>query len=105
MDTFKLIYKILAKLDKHKGDETFDYYEISAKALNVSFNEWEQIMIELQRNGYIRGLVYTKAIDQKFEHICEPVQPSITLKGMEYLAENSFMAKAKEFLKIAGDFI
>jgi hypothetical protein len=29
----------------------------------------------------------------------------ITIEGLEYLAENRFMAKAKEIWKAAGEFI
>ena len=44
-------------------------------------------------------------MDEKFKHIIEPINPSITLRGMEYLASNSFMAKAREALKVVGDII
>lgn len=105
MDNFNAIYKILKLLDKHKGDEDFDYELISAKAMKMKVSDWEQIMIELQMNGFIRGLVYTQDLTNKFPHIVEPIHPQITLKGMEYLANNSFMKKAAEALKMVGDFI
>lgn len=105
MDNFNAIYKILKLLDKHKGDEEFDYELISAKAMKMKVSDWEQIMIELQMNGFIRGLVYTQDMTNKFPHIVEPIHPQITLKGMEYLANNSFMKKAAEALKMVGDFI
>lgn len=105
MDNFNAIYKILKLLDKHKGDEEFDYELISAKAMKIKVSDWEQIMIELQMNGFIRGLVYTQDLTNKFPHIVEPIHPQITLKGMEYLANNSFMKKAAEALKMVGDFI
>lgn len=105
MKDFKIIYKILRLLDKHKGDESFDYQLISASAMKVSFAEWEQLLIELQVNGYIRGLVFTQTLSDKFPHIVEPIRPQITLYGMEFLAENGMMAKAKELLELAGDFI
>lgn len=105
MDNFNAIYKILKLLDKHKGDEEFDYELISAKAMKMKVSDWEQIMIELQMNGFIRGLVYTQDLTNKFPHIVEPIHPQITLKGMEYLVNNSFMKKAAEALKMVGDFI
>lgn len=105
MDNFNAIYKILKLLDKHKGDEEFDYELISAKEMKMKVSDWEQIMIELQMNGFIRGLVYTQDLTNKFPHIVEPIHPQITLKGMEYLANNSFMKKAAEALKMVGDFI
>lgn len=105
MDNFNAIYKILKLLDKHKGDEDFDYELISAKAMKMKVSDWEQIMIELQMNGFIRGLVYTQDLTNKFPHIVEPIHPQITLKGMEYLANNSFMKKAANALKMVGEFI
>lgn len=105
MDNFNAIYKILKLLDKHKGDEDFDYELISAKAMKMKVSDWEQIMIELQMNGFIRGLVYTQDLTNKFPHIVEPIHPQITLKGMEYLANNNFMKKAADALKMVGEFI
>ena len=105
MNNFNLIYKILRLLDKHKGDEDFDFSLISAERLGVGYSEWEQILIELQRNDFVRGIVYTQSPGEKFPHICEPVTPSITLKGMEYLAENGMMEKAKNALKMLGEII
>ena len=105
MTDFKIIYKILRLLDKHKGDESFEYESISAQSMKISYVEWEQMMIELQANGYIRGIVYTQTLSDKFPHIVEPIRPQITLKGMEYLETNGTMAKAKELLRMAGDIL
>lgn len=105
MDNFKTIYKILKVLDKHKGREDFDTQLISAGAMKVEFPEWEQLMIELQSNGYISGVVTTQALLDKFPHICEPIRPRITLRGMEYLYDNCFMKKAADALKLMGEII
>ena len=87
------------------GDENFDYSLISADAMKISYNQWEQLLIMMFEEGYIKGIVIGKAITDKFYHIAEPIKPEITIKGMEYLESNSFMTKAKEMLKVAGDFI
>lgn len=105
MRDFQVIYKILRLLDKYKGQEDFDYQCISASVMKLEYAEWEQLMIELQINGYIRGLVYTQALSDKFPHIVEPINPQITMKGMEYLETNSMMAKAKEALRMLGDIL
>lgn len=76
MSDFKAIYKILRTLDRHKGDRNFSNEMISAQALKLSYEEWEQIMIELQRNGLIRGIDFDGG----------QIKPTITLAGMEYLA-------------------
>lgn len=105
MGDFTIIYKILAILDKHKGEEDFDYAAISAAAMKTEYANWEQIMIEMQENGLIRGLVYSRSLSEKFPHIREPICPVITLRGMEYIEENSMMSKAKELLKTAAAFM
>lgn len=105
MDNFKTIYKILKTLDKNKGNEKFDNYLISAERLGIKFDEWEQLLIELQENGYIRGLPIAQAMSDTFPHIVESVSVRITLKGMEYLENNGILAKAKEALKMVGEII
>ena len=57
----------------------------------------------LSDSGYISGVVVTQDIDDMFRHIAEPIHPYITLKGLEYLANNTFMEKAKEVLRLAGE--
>lgn len=96
---FTAIYKILKFLDRNSGNEEYDLGTISAEMLGISEAKWEQLLIELQRNGYIDGVVYSKTLEDKFPHLAGTVQPRITLKGMEYLEENTFMKKAGRFLK------
>lgn len=105
MDNFKIIYKILWELEKNMGNEDFSVGIISPERLKISYERWEQLMIMLSDNGYITGIVAVQDLQDKFKHIAQPVNPCITLKGLEYLAENSFMAKAKEALKTVGEII
>ena len=105
MDNFKIIYKVLAFLEKNMGNEKINIAEISAEKFGISFEKWEQLLILLQEDGYIKGLVISKSLETAYGHITEPIKPRITLKGLEYLSENSFMAKAKEALKMVGEII
>lgn len=105
MDNFKVIYKILKSLEKNMGNENFEIETVSAKQLKIPYEQWEQLLIMLFDAGYITGIVVDQEMEDKFRHIIEPINPSITLRGMEYLAENSFMAKARDALKIVGDII
>ena len=99
MDNFAAIYKILKVLDRHKGDEEFDSVQISAETLGISHRDWEQLLIELQRNGYVDGVLYERTMSDKYPHVVEPVYPRITLRGMEYLSENTLMKKAGRVLR------
>lgn len=105
MDNFKIIYKILRILEKNMGNEEFSVKEISAETFRISYEKWEQLLIMMSDNGYIDGIVINRTMEDKFRHIAEPIFPCITIKGLEYLAENRFMAKAKEALRMAGEII
>ena len=105
MDKFKIIYKILKELERNMGNEDFNNYLISAERMKIPYAQWEQLIILLVDNGYITGVIASKSMSDKFRHIVEPMEPCITMKGLEYLAENSFMTKAKEMLKMVGDII
>lgn len=105
MYNFKIIYKILRELEKNMGNENFRIHTISAEKMNIPFEKWEQLLILMQDEGYIKGLVVSKDLEQTYRHISEPIKPQITIKGLEYLAENSFMEKAREALKMEGEII
>lgn len=87
------------------GNEDFNIEPISAGKMKISFEKWEQILILMQEDGYIKGLVLSKDLESMYRHITELIKPQITLKGLEYLANNSTIAKAKEMLKMAGEII
>lgn len=105
MDNFKVIYKILRELEKNMGNEDFDLKNISAEKMKMPFEKWEQILILMQEHGYIKGLVLTNDVSSLYSHIAEPIKPRITIEGLEYLANNSMMGKAKEMLKMTGDIM
>lgn len=105
MDNFKIIYKILRELEKNMGNEDFSVYTISAEYLKISYEKWEQLLILMQDEGYIKVLVVSQNLKNIYRHISEPIKPCITMKGLEYLAENSFMTKTKETLRMTGEIL
>ena len=100
MNNFKVIYRILKYLEASLDVET-----ISPFRLDVTRERWEQILIMMQDNGYIKGIVVTKKLGDMKRYISEPVCPEITIKGLEYLEENKFMRKAANMLKGAADIV
>jgi len=102
---FTTICKILKTLQKYRGREDFEIELISANAMKMKFEGWEQLLIELQANGYIDGVVFTQTMSDKFPHIVEPIRPRITMRGIEFLEENGTMKKAANALKMIGEFI
>ncbi len=99
----KSIYRILATLLKYAGCEDFSNEMISAEKLKLSYSEWEQLMIMLQKKGYVEGVVYTQTLSDRFPKISNIDKVSITLDGIEYVEENSTMKKIGEALKMSGE--
>lgn len=96
MNDFKVIYKILRFLEQNMGNESCDLNGISPDALGIAEAGWEQLLIALQEDGYIKGMAYSQTQEDKFPHLARPITPRITLRGLEYLKENSMMKKAEQ---------
>ena len=97
MDNFRVIYRILRYLEK-----ALDYDEpnmdcISAKALKLSDQRWVALMEMLSKEGYIDSFSVQRTVDGSI--LISSSTPRITLKGLEYLQENSLMKKAAELAK------
>ena len=85
--------------------DEFDVTQISAERLNISHQRWEKIMIMLAKAGYIEGVIYDQLAADYSPHIEEPIAPVITLRGLEYLSENSLMRKAANIAKGIAEVI
>lgn len=105
MKDYRIIYKILVLLNKYKGDESFSVEFISAEGMKVEYNTWEQLLIMLQEEGLITGVLYAQTMSEQFPHLTAEIHPRITLKGIEFLESNSMIQKAKEALKMVGEII
>lgn len=99
MDNFAVIYKILKTLERAMDYDEFDPDGISHTKLNISYQRWEKIMIMLVKSGYIEGVIYDQCCGDYSPHIAQPICPVITLKGLEYLNDNSLMKKAANVIK------
>jgi len=99
----KNIYRILATLMKYAGQADFDNDLISAKKLKMSYPEWEQLMIMLQKKGYVEGVIYVQTLSDRFPKIADIDRVAITLDGIEYVEENKTMKKVGETLKLSGE--
>lgn len=103
MDNFTIVYRILKYLEASLDADEFDPTGIGAERLKISEERLESLLIMLQDDGYIRGLVIRQVLGETRRHIIEPICPEITLKGLEYLSDNSMMKKAAALLKGAVD--
>lgn len=94
MNNFKIIYKILCYLEASMDAEEVDLAAISHTALGISRERWEQLLILMVESGYIVGVTVQQTLGDYRPHIITDIRPRITLKGLEYLAENSMMRKS-----------
>ena len=101
-DIFRIIYIILKELYENKkdGKRTPKEY-ISAERFNIPDSYWLDIISELIKNEYIKGV---KVFHTKTGRLISGIEEiDITLKGIEYLQENSMMKKVYNFLKDVKD--
>lgn len=100
MDNFNVIYKILKVLENAMDCMEFDFSEYSAEYFKVSDERFEKLLIMLQAEGYIKGLFVDSYLSDKgIDRIKRKNKVEITLKGLEYLHENSMMKKAASIAK------
>ena len=104
MDNFKIIYKILHILEASMDLEQFDKSSIGHERLGISEARWARIIAMMIKNGYVEGIEVWNSIDSDYPRVCL-VRPEITLKGLEYLYENSLMKKMADMAKGIGQLI
>lgn len=100
-DYHVIVYQILAYLyTQLKSGEPVDpkMLEAGSKYLNINERYWSFIMKNLLNDGLITGVVITGTFGGAL--IIDRLDNAmITPRGIEYLTDNSFLNKAKEFLK------
>jgi hypothetical protein len=103
LDNFKIIYKLLRLLEAAMDYEEFDKNAFSAERFKISEARWIRLLEMVAKNGYIEGFSIRRGNDG---HIVKSESsPQITLKGLEYLQENSLMKKAANLAKGISDII
>ena len=103
-DYFKIVYVILTELyGCRKVGERVHFEDIGAERLQVNEGYLLSIFSELLENGYIKGPVIRKTKTGMAVSDMEDID--ITMKGIEYLQENSMMKKVMEALKDVKDII
>ena len=102
-DMHVIMYKILSYLYgcMKKGDEP-DPERIDNLKLGINLSYWTAIMVQLIERGYVKGYMVKNADN---ETSVVPVRPTVTMDGVEFLMENSLMAKARRFVMDARGFI
>lgn len=91
-DNFKCIYKILRTLEASMDYTDYDFSIISHTALGISKERWNCYIEMLSENDYIKDVIIRK-YPYDNEIVIDTSNMKITLKGLEYLSENSIMQK------------
>lgn len=99
MNTLQIAYKILYSLE-HKKRADYMGQIISPAALDIPEEDWIDVLQMLLEEGYISGAKIGK--DILGNQYADIKNVKITLKGAQYLSENSAM---KRFAKVATDVI
>ena len=102
-DNFKIIYRILRTLERAMDADVFDFESVRWEALGISKPRWEKIMEMLIEDGLIKGCSASR--DMAGYVYINGTQPRITLKGLEFLSENTLMKRAVGGLKTAKGII
>ena len=90
-DNFKCIYKILRTLEKAMDFQEYDFECIGHKVLEISKERWEGYIEMMCDAGYVKGVRIKEYIDG--DKLFDISEMRITLKGLEYLSENSVMQR------------
>ena len=98
MEDFGAIYKILKTLDRGLDGDEFDQNDIGPEALGVSENRRDALLAMLADEGHVGGVTVRRCLDRP-----QPVviieSPRVTLRGLEYLQENSLMRRAADIAR------
>ena len=104
MDNFKTIYQILKTLEKALDLEEIPKDLLTAGRFAISEPRFARILEMLVSDGYIKGIEIWNSLDQDYPRYSIS-RPGITVKGLEYLAENSVMKKLAKAAKGIADII
>ncbi|MGN1383636.1 MAG: YjcQ family protein [Eubacterium sp.] len=96
-DMFVIMYKILSylyecmKRGKKPNPENISW---ECEMFSIPEEYWEKIMVELVENGYVKDIYIINSIGVH-DGIKFGPDPSVTMEGVQFLEENSMMAKVK----------
>ena len=103
MDNFKAVYRILSALEKAMDYPQFDTDQIGHEALGVTQERWCRYMEMMADVGYIKGVEIQRFITGDTSVDARDIR--ITLKGLEYLQENSILQKLYKAAKGIADIV
>ena len=95
-DMHVVMYRILAYLYACMKDGVVpDKGMYNPEAMGINETYWNSIMAELSRRKLVQGVDAKALADKDYVTLGNA---RVTMEGVEFLMENSMMAKAKDFL-------
>ena len=99
-DFFKIVYLILTELYAcKKAGCKVNKQDISSQRFGISESYLLDILAELLAEGYIKGILMRKTKGTGSYCVGGLEDIDITMKGIEFLEDNSMLQKVKEALK------
>ena len=103
MDSMEAMLKILKILEKSLDDKELNFKLVEYENIGVSRYKWNKLIGLLQNEGLIDGF-------KEFHHpkgsiFFEIINPTITFRGILYIAENTKTAKIINAAKLLKDII
>ena len=103
MDSIQIIYRILKTLEASMDTEAFDARSISPETLGITRARLLSLLRILLQAGLIEGIAVDT--DAAGNFLVSKGRPRLTLKGLEYLNENSLMQRAMKMAKGIKDCV
>ena len=103
MDNIRIIYRILSVLEASMDTEAFDERSISPETLGITRARLLSLLRMLLQEGLIEGI--SVDTDAAGNFLVSKGRTRITLKGLEYLNENSLMQRAMRMAKGINDCV
>ncbi|MBU5214942.1 YjcQ family protein [Heyndrickxia oleronia] len=104
VDTADIIFAILKYLEESLDEEKIDYRKINEKSLGISYPRYCRVLGMMIDEELITGLAPVNVAGSTYTQY-KFINPSITLKGIEYLNQNKPSAKVYKILKEIKDWI
>ena len=106
-DYYVLVYKILKHLEdclKSSTPPNWNELQPNTKKFPIDDEYWNYIWLNLYKDGYVTGVLEVEFLgaDPQIQ-ITDSLK--ITPKGIQYLSENSMLAKAKGYIKGAAELV
>lgn len=96
----RTVYKVLKRIHAAEQLDETDPGMFAPEVFDIDAAQRDRIMAMLQAEGLIDGVIVRKYVGQRRETVLIDWQAlQVTLKGLQYLEENSAMRRAAEEAK------